>query len=146
MRAGRCASCGKRGHDAAPGGARCARSHQAVLAIAERGLAIAERGLSMREAARLFGVTVSSVHEELRRNPAAWRRALDTGAEIRAAEAARKPPRGPRRDRPGRPPSVLVDLAVDAVANDRLSLRDASWLYGVSKQAIYQRMRRVSRR
>lgn len=139
MRAGRCASCGKRGHDAAPGGARCARSHQATLAIAER-------GLSMREAAQLFGITVSSIHEALRRNPAAWRRSLDRTAEIRAAEAARKPPRGPRRDRPGRPPSVLIDLAVDAVASDRLSVRDASWSYGVSKQAIYQRMRRVSRR
>jgi transposase len=111
-------SCGAHGHAATPDHRDCSRAFRAVVAIKKR-------RLSMREAAELFGVLPGTIAEALKRDPGAWRIAL------RAGRDRRKP----------RQRSVLVELAVAAVRDDGLSVRDAAASYGVHPVSVYRVLR-----
>jgi len=120
----RCADCGARGHEAVPDHANCSRAFRAARAVAKL-------RLSMREAADMFGVTVGSVSEELRRDPEAWRVALARAAEVREERrAAWAPP-------------LLVGLAVRAVHDDDLMTKTAARAYGVPAHAVSRASRRL---
>lgn len=114
----RCESCGARGHTATPDPRDCSRTFRAVVAIKER-------DLSMREAAELFGVLPGTIVEALRRDPEARRIAIAAGAKRRKPRAR----------------SRLVELAVAAVREDGLSVRDAAASYGVDRVSVHRVLR-----